>query len=225
MRILALGDIHAPWGHEKAIAWAVSRAREFKPTHIIQVGDAADCYAQSRFPKVLKMSAEQELTEARAQLVFMWDALKKVAPQAKKFQLVGNHEDRIIKRVTEAAPELASLVGKSYREFVTFDRVTTIYDPKEELFIGDICFQHGYYSNIGEHARFNQCNTVHGHTHRGGTWFGRNRNGVLWELDCGLLGDPNSAVFGYRAQKKIHSCTLGIGLITDAGPTFEPFKE
>lgn len=223
MKIACLGDVHAPWGHAKAIAWAISRVREFKPDYVVQVGDAFDMFAHSKFPKVVKLPVEEELTQGKQQLEALWSGIRKVAPNSRRFQLCGNHDDRPLKRATAAAPELVPLVGKSLRELFSFAGVTTIHDPKEELFIRDICFQHGHYAHLGDHAKFNQLNTVHGHTHRGGTWFGRNRNGPLWELDCGLLGDPDQECFSYRSQRRIHTCTVGLGLVTDSGPVFEPY--
>lgn len=228
-RILALGDVHEPFGHRKALEWVYRLADEFKPTHVVQVGDVKDLFAFSRYPKVLKMQPEEELIRARAATEKLWQNFKGLSC----FQLMGNHDQRVLKKAISVAPELASLVGKSLRELYSYPGVTTVWDDREELFLkvgGQlIAFQHGHRSKLGDHARYNGCNTVCGHSHHGGVWFDQNARGLFWELNVGFLGDIRSPAFGYRAQKSIHKTTLGAGTIAETYdsvvPTFIPYVD
>lgn len=225
MRILALGDIHAPFQNKKAVDWAAGLAKEFQPTHIVQVGDAYDYFAFSRYPKVLPMLPKQELAAGRVAMEEIWAKFRAVAPKAKCYQLMGNHDERPLKKVANSAPELMPFVDKGVREYFTFSGVKTIHDPKEELILHGIVFQHGHRSRLGDHASYNQRSTVVGHSHTGGVVFRRNLKGVFWELNAGLLGDFEQPAFGYRAQRKMHTWTLGVGYVTSLGPAFIPYPE
>ncbi len=223
MKILVLGDVHAPYEHKKALQWAYRIADELKPTHVVQVGDLKDQFSFSRYPKVHKMDPEEELTRARAVAEKMWSHFKGLSC----YQLCGNHDDRALKKTLAAAPELACLVGRSLRELYTFPGVKTIHDGREELLINGIVFQHGHRAKLGMHARYNQQSTVCGHSHTGGVAFMRNAKGVYWELNAGFLGDVHSPAFNYHAQARMHTTTLGVGLIDEIGgsqvPMFIPY--
>lgn len=166
---------------------------------------------------------EEELEQGTEKANRFWEDIHKAVPRAKKYQLMGNHDERPLKRALETAPELVPLVGKSLRDLYTFPHVTTIHDPKEELEIDNIFFMHGFRSRLGDHARYNQKSTACGHSHTGGVVFQRNALGCYFELNCGYLGDPSGPVFGYRAQRKMHTWTLGAGWIDGLGPRFMPY--
>lgn len=218
-KILVLGDTHFPFAHRKAFDWVYRLADKFKPTHVVQVGDLLDQFAFSRYPKVLKMSPEEELARGRLAAEKMW----KTVNCGNKIQLVGNHCVRLTKTAVSVAPQLAHLVDKSFRELYSFNGVKTVFNPTEEFKLGGIIFQHGHRSKLGDHARYNLCNTVCGHSHRGGVVFDQSARGPFWELNVGFLGDIESPVFGYRAQKHIHKTTVGVGLIDELGPRFVPY--
>ncbi|MBK7864363.1 MAG: metallophosphoesterase [Archangiaceae bacterium] len=218
-KTLVLGDIHAPYHHRRALEWVYRLADKMKPDRVVQVGDLRDQFSFSRYPKVLKMSPEKEMELASAAVSKIWAHFKGLS----NFQLVGNHDDRLLKKVLSDSPELASLVGKSFREMYTFPGVTTVYDSRQELILDGVIYQHGHRSKLGDHARFNQRSTVCGHSHNGGVVFMRNLKGVYWELNAGYLGDVRSPAFGYHSQKRMHTCTLGVGLIDEHGPRFIPY--
>jgi predicted phosphodiesterase len=219
MKILALGDTHFPFHHKKALEWTYRLADKLKPTHVIQLGDLLDQFAFSRYPKVLKLDPEKELALGRVAAEKMWSHFKGLPC----YQLMGNHDDRALKKALAAAPELASLVGKSLRELYSFPGVRTVLDGREELILGGIAFQHGHRSRLGDHARFNRISTCVGHSHTGGVVFLRDARRVFWELNAGFLGDVSSPAFGYVAQKRFHTTTVGVGIIDDLGPRFCPY--
>jgi hypothetical protein len=194
---------------------------------VVQIGDVNDLYNQSKYTRNPDLiTPERETRLARDQTVEMWSAIRHRAPDAKLIQLLGNHDGRINKRIAENLPEARALVAGAIRDFYTFDGVRTQHDPTEELFLkinGEVvCFQHGHRSKLGDHARFNECPTVVGHSHTGGVVYMRNRKGVYWELNAGWLGDERAPVFQYGAQKHLKKWTLGYGLIDHRGPRFCP---
>lgn len=223
LRLVAFGDTHFPFAHKKAIDWAIRFTAKFKPTHVVQVGDLYDLYSFSKFPRSQFISPDEELSQGRLQASRFWMKVKEAAPKAEAYQIMGNHDIRGMRRVLDKAPELEPLVGRSMRELFTFAGVKTIEDPREELVIEGVIVQHGHRSRLGEHSRYNQNSTICGHSHTGGVNFQRNIKGVYWELNAGLLGDVNSKVFSYTAQRKIHTCTLGLALVDTDGPRFVPY--
>jgi hypothetical protein len=88
-----------------------------------------------------------------------------------------------------------------------------------KYFIEDIAFHHGYRSQLGSHRDYMHMNFVGGHTHRGGVVFRNIKNETLWELNCGLAGDPTSKGLSYTSQK-MNDWTLGFGAIDEYGPRF-----
>lgn len=218
MKILVLGDCHFPFVHKKALQWAYKVADAVEPTHVVQVGDLLDQFSFSRYPRVQKLDPEQELTDGRLGAEKMWAHFKGLS----NYQLCGNHDDRALKKVLAAAPELASLVGRSLRELYTFPGVKTVHDGREELLLNGIVLQHGHRAKLGDHCTYNLRNTVCGHSHRGGTFFSRDFKKPFWELNAGFLGDVSSRAFGYHAQKRAHKTTLGVGLVQEMGGSMVP---
>lgn len=216
--IFILGDIHAPFHHKKAVEWAIKLANELEPEYIVQIGDALDQFSFSRYPRAHKMDPDEELKSGRKVLEKVWASVPR---DSKKIQMMGNHDDRMLKMALKQAPELMGLIGEKLEELYKFDGVKTIEDYEFE--IDGIMFQHGHRSKLGDHAKYNQCSTVVGHSHTGGVVFLRNRNGVYWELNCGFLGDVATTAFKYLAQKKVNTTQLGVGLIDDFGPRFIPY--
>lgn len=217
--LLIIGDTHFPFHCERWLDWTLDQIRRTKPAFVVQIGDLYDNYFLSRHPKHLTvMTPDEEAELGRSGAERMWQAVRKESPKnCTLYQIRGNHDDRDIKRILATAPELEPLVNMKSR-FV-FDGVRTVHDSFSELWLKDICLQHGY-RKMGEHARYNQAPTVVGHLHRGDVRYYQNRKGVYWELNAGFGGDPESPVFRYRNQKDIHQWTRGLGLVDEDGPHF-----
>lgn len=220
MKILCIGDTHFPFEHTKAMQWAIKLAHDFDPDHIIQMGDLRDQFSFSRYERSLKIDPGEEMKMATKKASAMWKSMPK---RARKHQIMGNHDDRMLKLAMRSAPELCDLVEEKIDELYTFDNVKLIKDYEYEL--EGIIFQHGHRSKLGDHAKYNQCNTVVGHSHTGGMVYLRNRMGPYWELNVGFLGEVSTTAFKYVKQKKVNTTTLGVGLIDDYGPRFIHYPE
>lgn len=221
--ILVLGDLHSPFVHTKALKWVLELAKEYRPDSIVQIGDAYDMFSFSSFPRSSDyIKPSDEIEHGRALLECLWSDLQKASPKASCYQLMGNHDARILKRVLSSLPEVESLLD--FRPIFSFKGVRTLKSERDELFIGDICFMHGFRSKLGDHAKHNGMKTVCGHSHHGGVVYHRLGDKILWELNAGFLADTDSAVFNYTRQRKISNWTIGCGLIDEHGPRFIPFS-
>jgi DNA repair exonuclease SbcCD nuclease subunit len=216
-RVAILGDYHAPWNSRKARDKALNVVKELRPDLVVQVGDLYDMYAFSRYPRSQNvLTPAQELLRGRHEAEELWDRVMRFAPRAKFVQLLGNHDSRVGDRVAERMPEVESLLNT--KGLFEFEGVETVHDWKEEVVLGGVCYQHGFRRH-GEHARWNQMNTVVGHSHVGGLVLHRNLEGVYWELNVGWLGDEAAPVFRYLEQR-LSRWTVGMGVIDERGPRF-----
>lgn len=222
-KILILGDLHFPYHNEKALKEVIYAIKEEKPTHVVQIGDLYDQYSFSRFTKKNITLPEAELTEARDLAANMWGSITGLRKSVKCYQILGNHDLRLIKRVEERLPEAQDLVRKSIMELYKFTGVKTIEDDREELVIGKVLFHHGYRSKLGDHMQFNSKSTVVGHSHVGGVVFKQYSGSILFELNVGYLADETAEPLRYRPQNTSR-WTLGYGLIDEKGPRFCPIE-
>ena len=220
--VIAVGDLHKPFSDKKAERKLLKHIAECEgKLTVVQVGDAFDMFSFSRFARSHNiLTPQQEMEQGRAEMEQFWELVKQAAPKATCYQLAGNHDVRPLRKILEVAPAFESFVKGYLRELLTFNGVTTIHDPREELLLDNVAYIHGYKSKLGDHAKFNQRSVVCGHSHRGGTAFIPLDDQVIWELNCGYLGDRFHPAMGYTFQKKATTWTLGYGVVDYKGPRF-----
>ncbi len=221
MKILILGDIHFPYHNKKALKEVQYAIKQEKPDCVVQIGDLYDQYGFSRFTRKNLELPEQELEQARNYAKDLWATVRSTTKKC--YQLLGNHDVRLIKRAQERLPEAQELVKKSILELYKFKGVTTIEDDRSVTKIGNVAFHHGYLSKLGDHMRYLGQNTVVGHSHVGGTVFEQRAGEIIWELNAGYLADETSEPLRYRPTKT-SKWTLGFGLITNGKPQFIPLE-
>lgn len=220
-RTFIFGDLHFPFHNKVALAVALYYCRFYRPEIIVQAGDLRDWYSASHFSrKVNLFTPQEEDREASYLSEWFWEKLGNWCPDAEKYQLLGNHCVRPIKRIGEVAPEFEEDYIPLLHERYTFDGVKTIYDPREELDLHGVRFIHGYKSKLGEHAAFNRMPVVCGHTHRGGVAMLNLHNEIIWELNAGYLADASHPALSYTMQKRATNWTLGFGTLDADGPRF-----
>lgn len=219
---LVIPDTHFPWANQRVLDAAYRFAEKMQPELIIQVGDLYDLYAHAKFPKSMnlyKPLEEEELGRKGAEA--MWQELQKSAPKAKCVQLKGNHDIRALRRTLETQPQIEHVVARHLDKIMSFPDVELVVDHRQEYVVGNVEFLHGHKSHLGGHRDYALMNAVCGHIHVGGAVFRRIRGQTLWELNCGLAGDPEAKVFGYTPQK-ITQWTPGFGFLDEYGPRFIP---
>lgn len=217
---IIIPDTHFPWVNERVLEAVYKKIQRAKPGLVIQIGDLFDLYSHSRFPKSMNIYKPQEEEQlARAGAEKMWKTIRGIVPEAECVQIKGNHDIRPLKKTLEKQPEIEHVVAKHYDLLMTFDGVTLVSDPRQEYIRGNVEFIHDYRGRIGEHRDYALMNAVCGHIHVGGVSFRKIRGQVLWELNCGLAGDPEAKALGYTPQK-ITNWTPGYGEIDGDGPRF-----
>lgn len=221
---LVIGDTHFPAADSRVLEAIYKKAQEMKPDYIIQMGDLYDFFCFSKFSRSLNwMTPEEEINLGRQQAEEFWKRLQKASPKSKCHQLLGNHDQRLLKRVLDKVPELESLL-KTQKELFNFPKVSTVKDANSELIINDILFIHGYKSGLGSHMRRNGKRTVVGHSHLGGVVNEKFLGSVLWEANAGYTGDPSQPVFKYSSQDT-DKWTRGFLTIDGEGPKFVSLED
>lgn len=222
LRILAIGDTHFPFTDLKKLQEIYRISKDLKPTHIVQMGDLYDMYSFSRFSQSRNLIKPQdEIREGNRLAKDMWKRLNQISPYSKKFQLRGNHSDRIWKKIMEFAPQYESLIKGPIDTLFRYDGVNSFEDSRSELVINGIMFHHGWQSTIGAHARWYGQSTVVGHLHRGGIVFFPMKGVPIYELNCGFIADVNQLPLEY-GETKTNSWVPGVGIIDRLGPRFCP---
>lgn len=226
-RVLCIPDTHLPYLNKAAFTIVIDRIiPKFKPHIIIQMGDLYDLTSWSRFPKS-QLNPKDELLEARACAEEMWRIMRKRAPRAKCFQLVGNHDasTRVRKLMLSKAPELEPFI--SINHLYQFPHVETINDPKEELIIDNWLYTHGHRNKVELHLQDIQFmhNIMMGHLHIGQDHFvrvGALKGKIRAASCCGLMANPFHPSLVYRPLVKYFKWTTGVSQVEDGWPKFIP---
>jgi predicted phosphodiesterase len=219
-KVLVIPDTHFPFEDKNALEKLFTVAKDFKPDLVIQIGDLYDMFAYSKYANGISvMTPKDESDRARVCAERMWSRVRKACPNARCVQLVGNHDERPLNKILEKCPENEHVAKSWLLDQMSFDGVETILDPKEEFIYDGVCYMHGF-RKFGEHATFNQMNTVTGHLHRGAVQWNQNVDGSYFELNVGMIADKNSPALHYKSQNRISKMTVGFGMIDRLGPRF-----
>ena len=213
LKILCIGDVHAPYTDISCMKKIHSFAQQYKPNVIVQMGDLYDNYNYSRYSKSLNhKKPKDETNEARRIGEFFWNGFDNI--KAVKLQLLGNHCVRFKKRVLERLPEFELPIDNWIKTLYTYKGVKTVDDDRSEIYINGILFIHGYLSNLGDHLKMNRRSVVVGHSHKGGCLFMRHNDKTLFELNCGHIADDKKLPFCYTPQRT-NFWTKGFGVIEE----------
>lgn len=200
-----ISDIHWPFCNDRVIEKFLSRIETVQPEHVIINGDAWDMYSHAKFPRSHNLfTPREEQACARKLNEEFWREVRKRCPNAKLYQTMGNHDVRPLKRTLETYPAIEDWVAKILEELFTFDGVQTIFDYRQELLIGNVLWHHGYRSKIGDHRDYVLYNIIVGHTHLAGVSYRQVHGQTLFEMNCGLAGDPHAKGLTYTPQKMTH---------------------
>lgn len=221
VRTAVAGDLHLPWASEECLTAFYTFIEKEQPVQIIQVGDLYDMYSHAKFPRSRHIYNPAEEIETGFKMAKdFWETCKKLVPNARFYQILGNHDVRPLKRVIEAYPEGEYFF--SFDKYFQFEGVQTFMDVRKELILDGIVYMHGYASRLGQHCEAYKMPVVCGHTHRGGVYYQDTpTNGMIFELNAGFMGDVQSKVLQYTSMK-FTKWTHGFGYIDEWGPRFIP---
>lgn len=219
--VLALGDAHSPWIYWPTVDLFVKRVaatRGKANVHVVQLGDLLDMYSFTRFPRSHDLyTPKEEVRRGRAGAERIWERIQRANPKAKCWQLIGNHDVRPHKRISEQLPETSSLFD--LRALWQFDKVTTMKGDQDDLIIGNISIVHGF-TALGGHVEYTKRNTICGHLHRGNVVTRRYGRRTLWEANAGWCGNPKALPLSYSQLKRYNKTTQGWLECEDGWPTF-----
>jgi hypothetical protein len=233
-RIVVLPDIHVP-AHHKKILWAVLEfLKDYRPHIVILIGDVADVFALSRWPSPPRVAKNQqdELNQTRR----LVDKIVEVSGCIHLFYIMGNHEDRAFRYLTDPAAGLANILDfQTLEPILSFhgmmgykpgDPVTFLYDLAEKggygggiVINGDMEFHHGFIvrPNPGASPRADSDrtgrSTGHGHTHRAGMNARVTTNEVIRSYEFGHLADPKHPYLAYANLLNNWHPSIGAGVV------------
>jgi len=198
---VVINDIQIPYENRRVLAMVVKFIKELRPYGIILAGDVVDCSSFSTYDKHPKTPRiEVEIDRARK---LMKDLVESGAKE--KYWLGGNHEDRLRRYLWRVAPalplhnmDIPTLFGLDefgfvWREWGKIKRL-----GKLIVTHGDIVRAHSGASAKAMFEKYGR-SVLFGHTHRLGTYYVTNDNGMhvsgengcLCRLDPGYTINPN----------------------------------
>ncbi len=188
---VVLSDIQFPFHDPKALNLALAFIDDLKPHGVVLAGDIADCYSLSSFDKspLTAASLELEIQLTRG----LMERLSKVTRE--RVFLGGNHEARLtahLWRNPQLWRELDPASRKRIAKALDFPTVFGLADygfswrPYGGVYkLGKLTVTHGSIvrQDSGASAKAHLLkyggSVLHGHTHRGGSYFRRNGTGVF----------------------------------------------
>jgi predicted phosphodiesterase len=216
-KMLCWPDAHYPFVNKDAEIRMIEFAREHQPEYIIQIGDLLDCYAASKFPRSQNIYTPKEEERLGIEMASdAWKRLREACPKAKCYQLMGNHDVRMLKRTLESLPIAEHWIEKYFKELFTFEGVETIFDTREELDIAGILFTHGFLGH-GKHKDYYLKHVIHGHDHKLYVQHRRIHGENIFEMSCGFIGDVEAKALSYTPSK-LANFQLGFGWVDKWGP-------
>jgi len=223
LRVFCVGDTHFPFVDNRRLDIVIEEIRKYVPDAIVQMGDLFDLFHFYKDNKSSSwMTPEEEVYGARREAEKFWVRAQDAAPKARCYQLLGNHDARMLHDVVRKAPEVEAVLNISdFFQLWQFPGVETQPNERTELELDGVVYHHGYKTQAGAMAKYYMQRCVTGHTHRGSVSFVRCRDITIWQLDCGFIADENSPAMAYTAMARTQSVP-GYGIVDEYGPRFVP---
>lgn len=221
MKVFVIPDLHLPYVNKKQLNKVLRAIEDEKPDAVVQVGDLYDQYMFSRYDKEYEeLSPKKELSKAKSMATKMWKRINEIAPKAKKYQLLGNHDIRILKQVKRKFPEIYYMIKEIFNEMYTFDNVETMKSDRDYLVLDEVVYCHGWKTSHTSHFRLP---VARGHSHRASLELRQSeRTGykLIFEMQVGCLADDTLVPLDYPASKKT-GWANAYGLVVDGYPFLE----
>lgn len=219
IRAVIIPDCHIPFHDIRAYNLVLGVAEDIGIDELYLTGDFADFYNLSQHgPKDpgIFQTLEDEIFEVNKKLKELNNRFKNV----KKTYVMGNHEYRLDRFITNKCPEFFGVVGIEkilYLDHYGFEYIP--YGPYQSVSIGgtDLLLRHEPLSN-GKHVakptiEKASASVAFGHTHRLEMSYNTTMDGrELVGISCGWLGDKTNPIFNYI--KNFHNWQHGF-LVVD----------
>ena len=211
MKVFIVSDTHFPFHSKKAYKKMLHLIKSERPDVVIQIGDLLDQYVFSKYSRSLGIKTEDDIWKGVKCAKQMWADIHRIVPKAKLYQLLGNHDLRMAKRISEKLPELETVVKTL--SLYQFDHVKTLNSDRDFLILDNVVYVHGWLGRSVDHIRYFGKSVVHGHTHRPEIV----TEGRLWVLNVGYLADSKSLPLSY-APSKHSKWRTACGMVEDGQP-------
>ncbi len=205
MRALIYGDTHVPFESPSALEVVAKLTKDARPDVLVHIGDLVDCWSISRFSKdpLRKDDLQDNIDQAARHLRRM----TKLAPDAAKVYIEGNHEQRlarVISGMKEEQKELARL--RVFQDGVTWPAILAEAGVPEWRYVPtrrqasarvlpNLVVKHGSVvrrwsgqTAKAEWERYGHSG-ISGHTHRLGLFYHNDMNGAHGWSETGCTCD------------------------------------
>ena len=215
-KVLAVGDLHAPFMHPDAVDFLYALNKKEKPDEIVFLGDIADQHALSRFTRdPTGYSMGHEFEAAALQLAPLYD----VFPTARVCW--GNHDTRVYDRAAEIG-----IPGSAIASMHALIGCPRAWRWADEWRIDGVTYEHGTnWSGRDAHvkaANAQMAPVVIGHIHaHAGINYVSNKRHLFWGFNVGCLIDSKQYAFHY-AKRNPARAIIGVGIIDRGVPRFHP---
>jgi len=224
MRVLVVGDLHAPGIHKGYLGHCKKIHKKYNCNRVVFIGDIADMNAvtfHQRHPDDINATAEYKAMK------------RQLAPWVKAFPkstvVLGNHDLRVRRVAAGAGIPECYLAG--FTDWMpALDDISHKWTFVESVTIDGVLYIHGHKGgSSGVNPAFNksmkrQISVVQGHLHtRFGIeyWAGKNRK-ALFGMQVGSGIEKTHPCFGYAKDNDIDPL-LGCGAVINGTPHLEPF--
>lgn len=200
MRTIAVvGDYHYPFQDKRTVAIVDEFLAELQPNYLIYNGDLCDFYQVSKFSKDPARLGHLQRDINLVKRMFTKHEL--ILPNTVRIMLGGTHEFRFEKFLWSKAAELSSLACLTIPELYQLREHNIKYIPFEQgllinkvflILHGEIVSIHSAYTAKRQFERNGGCGLCN-HTHRGGSFYKRDRFGTWgwWENFCVCSLNPD----------------------------------
>lgn len=210
MKVLVIGDTHAPFHHKNYLKFLCDVRDEYKPDMVIHIGDLVDNHALSNYIKDPDgFSASDEWRATTAALKDFYKEFPEVT------WIIGNHDRRPYRKAYDAgmSPSMVKPLNEIYDCPPTWNIVP-------EIVVEDVLYTHGE-GGGGQNGWQNLCikqgkSVAFGHFHGvGGVRYWQNKfkeQKFSLAVGCGVDEEAYAMAYGKNTPNRP---MLGCGLVTD----------
>ena len=192
---VVLNDLHIPFQDQRVIREVELFIKELQPNLLLYPGDIADFYPLSHFDK--NPSRKETLQTELTLVANMFKRHRTLCPNARMIFELGNHEDRLRSYLWSQSPALSSLECLTIEQlFKLKENEVKMVDYAEGIMIndnflvthGELIRAHSGYTAKGMSDKYGGSG-MHGHSHRLGSYYKRDRFNVYGWFENGCLCD------------------------------------
>ena len=197
--IAVLNDTHNPYQDQRVLREVELFLGELQPELVIYAGDMGDFYQLSKFNK--NPERADKLQSDLNSTAGLFKRQRDLLPNSRMVFELGNHEDRLKRFLWGNSPALESLKCLTVEELYKLkDSGVECVDYEDGVLINKV-FMITHSDIIRAHSGFTAKGMsdkhggsgIHGHSHRLGSYYKRNRFGIYgwWENGCLCTLDPD----------------------------------